>query len=159
MSTATGAVSYYDPPGYPVGGNAIILQWDEEWSTFESGEEPEEVSEVPWTGSMLKLPYNIDISDSHRPDVELVEYIGRMNPISYYGTQHGETSTWKLDIDKKDTETLYALRRLSIWMGNVYVREPSGTGYWANVTVSFDIKHLATIIPVTLEIARVEGGV
>lgn len=159
MSTATGAVSYYDPPGYPVGGNAIILQWDEAWSTFESGEEPEEVSEVPWTGSMLKLPYNIDISDSHRPDVELVEYIGRMNPISYYGTQHGETSTWKLDIDKKDMETLYALRRLSIWMGNVYVREPSGTGYWANVTVSFDIKHLATIIPVTLEIARVEGGV
>lgn len=159
MSTATGAISYYDPPGYPVGGNAIILQWDEVWSTFESGDQEGEIDEVPWTGSMLKLPYNIDTSTSHRPDVELVEYIGRTNPISYYGTQRGETETWSLDIDKKDTETLYAIRRLSNWMGDVYVREPSGTGYWANVTVSFSRKHLETVIPVTLEIARVEGGV
>lgn len=159
MSTATGAISYYDPPGYPVGGNAIILQWDEVWSTFESGDQEGEIDEIPWTGSMLKLPYNIDTSTSHRPDVELVEYIGRTNPISYYGTQRGETETWNLDIDKKDTETLYAIRRLSNWMGDVYVREPSGTGYWANVTVSFSRKHLETVIPVTLEIARVEGGV
>lgn len=158
MSKTTGAISYYDPPGYPVGGNAIILQWDEVWSTFESGEQGEEIIEVPWTGSMLKLPYNIDISDSHQPDVELVEYIGRMNPISYYGTQRGETATWNVDIDKKDAETLYALRRLANWMGDVYVREPSGSGYWANVVVSFSRKHLETVIPVTLEIARVEGG-
>ena len=159
MSNATGAISYYDPPGYPVNGNAVILQWDEVWSTFHSGEEGGEIDEIPWTGSMLKLPYNIDISDSHQPDVELVEYIGRMNPISYYGTQRGETSTWTMDIDKKDSETLYALRRLSNWMGDVYVREPSGSGYWANVVVSFSRKHLETVIPVTLEIARVEGGV
>ena len=70
----------------------------------------------------------------------------------------GETATWTVDIDKKDTETLYALRRLSKWMGDVYVREPSGSGYWANVTVSFSRKHLETVIPVTLNIARVEGG-
>lgn len=159
MTEATGAISYYDPPGYPVEGKAIILQWDEVWSTFKSGNEAGELDEIPWTGSMLKLPYNIDISDSHQPDVELVEYIGRMNPISYYGTQRGETATWNFDIDKKDVETMYALRRLSVWMGNVYVREPSGTGYWANVTVSFSRKHLETTIPVTLEIARVEGGV
>ena len=108
---------------------------------------------------MLKLPYNIDISFSHQPDVELVEYIGRSDPISYYGTQHGETATWSVDIAKKDTETLYGLRRLSKWMGNVYVREPSGSGYWANVKVSFTRKHLETIIPVTLELSRVEGGV
>lgn len=159
MTEATGAISYYDPPGYPVEGKAIILQWDEVWSTFKSGNEAGELDEIPWTGSILKLPYNIDISDSHQPDVELVEYIGRMNPISYYGTQRGETATWNFDIDKKDVETMYALRRLSVWMGNVYVREPSGTGYWANVTVSFSRKHLETTIPVTLEIARVEGGV
>lgn len=159
MSTKTGAISYYDPPAYPVGGNAVILQWNEAWSSFESAEEGGEIDEIPWTGSMLKLPYNIDVSDSHQPDVELVEYIGRMNPISYYGTQRGETSTWNMDINKKDVETLYGLRRLANWMGDVYVREPSGSGYWANVVVSFSRKHLETVIPVTLEIARVEGGV
>lgn len=30
-----------------------------------------------WAGSMLKLPYNIDVSDSNESDVTLVEYIGR----------------------------------------------------------------------------------
>ena len=159
MTTSTGAISYYDVPGYPVNGNAIILQWDEDWSTFNVAEGDAEIVEPSWTGSMLKLPYNIDISFSHQPDVELVEYIGRSDPISYYGTQHGETATWSVDIAKKDTETLYGLRRLSKWMGNVYVREPSGSGYWANVKVSFTRKHLETIIPVTLELSRVEGGV
>ena len=160
MSQATGTISYYDVPGYPVGGIAIILQWGETWSNFDVGtDESIELDEVPWTGSMLKLPYNIDVSNSHKPDVELVEYIGRSNPISYYGTQHGETATWSVDIDKTDVDTLYALRRLSKWMGDVYVREPSGSGYWAQVTVSFKRQHLKTVIPVTLEIARVEGGV
>ena len=27
---ATGAISYYDMPGYPVGGKSIVIQWDEE---------------------------------------------------------------------------------------------------------------------------------
>ncbi len=157
MTESTGAISYYDPPGYPVEGKAVIIQWNEVWSEFNSGEEGE-MDEIPWTGSVLKLPYNIDVSNSHKPDVELVEYIGRSNPVSYYGTQHGETATWNIDIDKTDSETLYALRRLSKWMGDVYVREPSGSGYWANVTVSFSRKHLETAIPVTLEIVRVEGG-
>lgn len=158
MTKSTGAISFYDVPAYPVGGVAIILQWDEVWSNFEVREDSGEISEVPWTGSMLKLPYNIDTTSNHKPDVELVEYIGRSNPVSYYGTQHGETATWKTDIDKKDKETLYVLRRLSKWMGNVYVREPSGSGYWANVTVSFSETHLKTVIPVTLEVVRVEGG-
>ena len=108
---------------------------------------------------MLKLPYNIDMSDSNGSDVELVEYIGREHPISYYGTQLGTVQTWKTDIPKSDIETIYALRRLQNWMGDVYVREPSGSGYWANVAVSFDINHKEVIIPVSISIKRVEGGV
>ena len=44
-------------------------------------------------------------------------------------------------------------------MGDVYVREPSGSGYWASVTVSYDIKHTELTIPVSLTITRVEGVV
>ena len=108
---------------------------------------------------MLKLPYNIDVSNSHKPDVELVEYIGRSHPVSYYGTQVGETASWSVDIPMSDKETLYAIRRLAKWMGNVYVREPSGSGYWANIKVSFSQKHRDVVIPVTFDITRVEGGV
>lgn len=156
-SNATGAVSYYDMPGYPVGEKSIIIQWDENWTNFDTTN-PDELKEPTWAGSMLKLPYNIDISTNHSSDVSLVEYIGRKHPVTYYGTQLGETSTWSTEIVKNDTETLYALRRLAIWMGDVYVREPSGSGYWANVSVSFDQKHLDLTIPVRLSITRVSGG-
>lgn len=154
----TGAVSYYDLPGYPVNGKTVIIQWDEAWSSFDVVEEAELVQPA-WVGSLLKLPYNIDVSDSVRPDVSLIEYIGREHPVAYYGTQLGASATWNVTIPKSDRETLYALRRLSKWMGNAYVREPSGSGYWANVVVSFSQKHLDTVIPVSLNITRVEGGI
>lgn len=158
MDETTGAVSYCDVAGYPIGEIAAIIQWNEEWSYFDADSE-DELAEPAWSGSMLKLPYNIDISDKRKPDVALVEYIGRSHPVTYYGTQLGETSTWSMSIPSDDTETLYALRRLSIWQGDVYVREPSGSGYWANVNVSFSQKHCEVTIPVTLEIVRVEGGI
>jgi len=108
---------------------------------------------------MLKIKGNIDVSDKHQTDVSLIEYIGRKHPVSYYGTQLGVTSSWSMEFPKDDEETLYALRRLAIWMGDCYVREPSGSGYWAHVQVSFSQKHCDVIIPVTMEITRVEGGV
>lgn len=154
---ATGAVSYYDTPGYPVGGKAVIIQWNEEWSNFETSEN--EIMEQPaWAGSMIKLPYNIDVSEANSSDKSLVEYIGRSHPVTYYGTQLGVTATWNMNIPKSDKETVYALRRLARWMGDVYVREPSGSGYWANISVSFSQKHTEVTIPVTLTISQVEGG-
>lgn len=157
-SKDTGSVGHYDMPGHLIGGKEVIIQWNETWTNFEV-EEDEELSAPPWSGSLLKLPYNIDVSDNNNPDVSLIEYIGRTHPVSYYGTHRGESSTWNVDIAKSDKETLYALRRLANWMGDVYVREPSGSGYWANITVSFSQKHRETAIPVTLSIKRVEGGI
>lgn len=154
---STGAISYYDMPGFPIGEKSIIIQWAEDWTSFDTAGD-NMPAESPWSGSMLKLPYNVDVSDSYGMDVSLVEYAGRKRPVSYYGTQLGESSTWNTVIQKDDEETLYALRRLAIWTGDCYVREPSGTGYWANVSVSFNQKHLDLTIPVTLTIKRVEGG-
>lgn len=158
ISQTTGAVGYYDVPGVLVGGTAVIIQWDEAWSNFDSMNE-DALLDPAWSGSLLKLPYNIDVSDSYDPDVSLIKYIGRKRAVAYYGTQLGETSTWNIVIEKDDEETLYHLRRLAIWPGDAYVREPSGTGYWANVKVSFSQKHLDLTIPVSLNITRVEGGI
>lgn len=156
--TLTGAISFYDMAGYPVGGTAILIQWEEEWTTFDSTEETS-LNGPAWSGSMLRLPYNVDVTDNRKADASFVEYVGRKHPVSYYGTQLGETSTWNVTIPKEDKETIYALRRLSIWTGDVYVREPSGMGYWANVEVTFNIKHSDVTVPITLNITRVEGGV
>lgn len=158
ITNSTGAVSYYDVPGYPVGESAVIVQWGEAWSRFDPNSESE-LEEPPWSGSLLRLKGNIDVSDKHNSDISLVEYTGRKHPVSYYGTHLGETSTWSMSIPKEDKDTLYALRRLAIWMGDVYVREPSGSGYWASISVSFSQKHSDVTIPVTLDISRVEGGV
>ena len=155
--TTNGSISYTDIPGYPVGIKSVIIQWDETWSNLEIlGDNP--TNEVSWAGSMLKLPYNIDVSDSNEMDVSLIEYIGRSHPVTYYGTQLGVTSTWRMEIPKTDKATLYGLRLLAIYTGDVYVREPSGSGYWANISVSYEQKHRELTIPITLTIKRVEGG-
>lgn len=157
---STGSITYYDPPGYPVGDDVpIIIQWDEEWTDFEVGENTAVRTQPVWSGSMLKLWYNIDVSDNNTPEVSMVNYIGRTYPVSYYGTSIDSTSSWSTEIPATDTETIYQLRRLAIWKGDCYVREPSGTGYWANVTVSFSKTHQELTIPVKLDITRVEGGI
>lgn len=155
---STGAVSYHDLPGVKVGCTAAIIQWNEEWSVFDASDEYS-TEKPPWSGSMLKLPYNIDVSDSHSIDSELVSYAGRKHPVAYYGTQLGETSSWNVEIPKDDKDTLYAIRRLSIWTNDVYVREPSGSGYWANISVSYSQTHKEVTIPISINITRVEGGI
>lgn len=160
ISKNTGAVSFEDIPAYPIDETSVIIQWDEKWENLITSEEEPDVfpDENDWTGSRVILKYNIDVADKNSIDVSLIEYVGRKRPVSYYGTQLGESSSWKVDIPKDDEETLYALRRLAIYTGDVYVREPSGTGYWASIAVSMNINHCQLTIPVTLDITRVEGG-
>lgn len=134
----TGSISFSDIPEYAIGEKTIIIQWE---------------------GNMIRLPYNIDISDTNSPDVSLVNYIGRSHPVSYYGTHLDSSATWRADIIKSDVDTLYALRRLANYMGDVYVREPSGSGYWANITINFEQTHNEPVVPVTMNIKRVEGGI
>lgn len=163
MSTITGRIGYYDAPSIPVGITSIIIQWDEGWSNLnleddDITETTTWISEPAWSGSLVKFPYNIGISTDYSIDVSLIEYIGRKHPVSYYGTQLGESASWTADIPRNDFETLYQLRRLAIYPGNCYVREPSGSGYWAQVTPSFSRSYDNMLIPVTLKITRVEGG-
>lgn len=158
VNDKTGMVSFTDIPAIPIGEKSVVIQWDEAWDSFEAlGEAQQE--KPAWSGSMLKLPFNIDISEKNSMDVSTINYIGREHPVSYYGTQLGVTATWNVEIDKQDKNTLYGLRRLAVYTGDVYVREPSGSGYWANIEVSFSQTHNQPTIPVTLTLTRVEGGI
>ena len=154
---ATGAIVYSDVAGIEIGCPYVIVQWDDVWKPYDVTEDID-LSSNNVSGSMLMIKGNVDVSDKYNSDASLVEYIGRSRPVSYYGTQLGETSSWSMEIPKSDKETLYALRRLAIWMGDCYVREPSGSGYWARISVSFNQKHCELTIPITMDITRVEGG-
>lgn len=157
LSKVNGLMSFTDLPAQEVGCSSIIIQWDEEWTPFDI-DDLGILAEAPYSGSMLVLPYNVDVQNNVNRDVSLVEYIGRQSPVSYYGTQRGETASWSSDIPATDTETLYQIRRLAQYAGDVYVREPSGIGYWANITVNYKIEHTKTVVPITLDIKRVDGG-
>lgn len=155
----TSVVGYEDLSGVPINAPYIVIQWDESYSRFNYEETDDALEIAPWSGSMVCLPYNVDTTEDNDPDVSLVKYIGRKHPVTYYGTHLNEGATWSTEIEADDKETLYALRRLRSWMGDVYVREPSGTGYWAQVKVSISTTHCELTIPVTFTVKRVEGGV
>ena len=150
-SDKSGKISYYDLPPEPVNVDCIVMQWADEWATLD-----EETGDI--IGDMLILPLNVDVSDSNNMDVSLIEYIGRENPVSYYGTQKGYSSNWKCEIRKDDADSVYSIRRLARYAGDVYVREPNGSGYWANVKVQYSINHNTPTIPVSFTVTRVEGG-
>ena len=152
----------------------IVITWDEYWSYVPNDETPEEYyyDSEGRIGKMLKLPYNVDINQSTSIDSVMVNYIGRKRPVSYYGTQLGETISLKTDLPRVSSygsglsdedeewaiEALALLRRLMIYTGDIYIRDSSGNGYWASVKVSFDNNHIALVIPVTINVTRVEGG-
>ena len=87
-----GSMEYYDIPGYYIGESAIILQWNEEW-TNRDDDSPDALERPAWAGSLLRLPYNVDVSNTTAPDVTMTKYIGRSHPVSYYGTHKGETGS------------------------------------------------------------------
>lgn len=157
-SKDTNVVGFTDLPGQPVSEPSIVIQWNEEWTAFDYNEQtaPEN---PPWTGSMIRIPYNVDVTENTDPDVELVKYIGRSDPVAYYGTQKGVSESWSVEIPAYDKETVYSLRRLANWSGDCYVRQPGGTGYNANVKVSFSKKHTEVTIPVSFTITKVAGGI
>lgn len=168
MSKLTGEIEFVDIPGQEFEEKPIIIQWDTDYQGYDQIKDWVDETEDPddlmlygqgLQGNVLKLPYNIDTQNEYDMDKELIKYIGRENPVSYYGTQKGESMTLDTVIPKTSKDIIFALRKLSIYPGDCYIREPNGTGYWANVTVSFNIKHLEVTIPVTITATRVEGGI
>lgn len=157
-NNSTSGVVYNDLPGVEVGHKAVVIQWDEEWKSFDQPDTSVDPSERSWSGSMVKLPYNIEVTSDYQTDGVLANYIGRSYPVSYYGTQISESRTINTVVVKDDNETMYALERLAKWAGDAYVRLPSGAGFWAAVTINYGESYDALVIPITIKATRVEGG-
>ncbi len=160
-SSKTGKLHFYDTDPFEVNKSGIYLQWDDQNSDRELtiDYESDAVAENDtFTTSIVKLPYNVEVSPTHDVDVALIKYIGREHPVSYYGTQLGETATVNAEILKDDYDTLDMIRRLAVYKGDVYFRESSGMGYWAQAKVSYNRKYNTLTIPISISITRVEGG-
>lgn len=162
MFNSTGVMDYDDTDYAPVDIPGLVLNWNERIDYRQGDENSTEFMEVVsmYDGDLLHLPYNMDVSESHNADVELVEYIGRPRAVAYYGTQRGESFTFRTEIPKEhdeiaddytSDETLQQLRRLSTFMGPVYVRESrSGLGFSAHVEVNIDDTHATRLVGVSI---------
>lgn len=148
----TDQVSYFDtiPIETPVYG--ILIQWDGQMANWN-----EDTNEAVFTGEQVFLRWDLKVDEDADPDRELVEYIGRENPVAYFGTQLGVKGSWSSNLVKwEQAEELAQLRKLQRWQGTCYVRETSGAGYRAVVTPSFGRDYDSLKVPVTLEITKVE---
>lgn len=112
---------------------------------------------ISWDGDMrrVELPYNVRTSESRAPDVSLVTYAGRANPVAYRGTQRGETGSWSSDLIRDvDADRLDLLREAVAH--DCYVREPSGVGYWASVGLRVEHSYQSEGVTVSLDVTRIE---
>ena len=130
--TATGMSNFVD--GYDDSPYSLcVIQWDETWNKL-SEEDAEGDASYDYAGSRLDGLYNLDFSESASVQAEDIEYIGREHPVSYYGTQKGYTARYQTSFPKTDGGTLALVRKLMAWRDDVYIRESSGTGFWAHIT-------------------------
>lgn len=140
-------------------GTSILMQWGTPTTHTETDPDNDSMTEVSdITANWVELPYDIKITEKRQKDVSLKKYIGRTHEVAYYGTLISDTGTWTADLCKlTDGFTLSQLRTLGEYMGNVYVREPSGLGYWAHVDVdSIETSYNSLKQPVSLSVTRVE---
>ena len=134
---------------------SILVQWAESERTMSGYEEDDSVDfDFEW----VELPWNIRVTQSSAKDVALKSYIGRQHPVALYGTQVGDTGSWSCEIVKNEEDfELRQLRKLSAYMGNCWVREPSGLSYPANVNATVTRSYDSLAVTVDLEVSRVDG--
>lgn len=161
LDNATGAMFFDDIISEDLDVKGLVLQWDAKYANYLVRGIVDEIDEAAignMAGGMtLRLPYNVKKNESSGLDVELVDYIGREHPVSYYGTQKGQKSSYSTDVPKDDVDTLDLIRRLQTWPGDVYLRAQDGLGYWAKVEVSFDRDYDSLLMPVSIDAVRVDS--
>lgn len=167
-SIITGLSSYSDVTVDMFPRHCMIIQWSDSDYSYDIYDDESGFEHNDSDPYILKLPFNIKVSETGSSDAALVEYIGRKHPVSYYGTQQGLTRTFYTEIPKEDAEsyrysydrndTISKLRRLISFPGDVYIREPSGLGSWAKVDIHMSTDYDSLIIPVNITVTPVEGG-
>lgn len=140
------AVFEWEAPG-------IVIQWDERWD-----EPSSDMDGLSLSCERLVLPYDVKVTDSWAKESSLNEWAGRRHPVSRYGTQAGHTSTWSFVLAGDDgIGQLQGLRALAAHMGDVHVREPWGSSYWAHVQVTqAEASHDRAYYPCQLAVTMVE---
>lgn len=129
----TDAVSVNDLEPVEVPAERILIQWDE--TAIPEDGDPE--AAVVASSETLELANDVTIQEGSAKDVTYSGYAGQERPTADYGTDPGLTGGWTARFPRVlGNDVLRQLRKLEAWMAPVYVREPYGSGYWANADVN-----------------------
>lgn len=152
----TGQVVYGDDAEDVLTAESILIQWGADIGVREHAPGGDDVEDASETSVYLELPGNIEMSEDNDPDQSHIAYIGRKHPVAYYGTQLGQTASWTCVVEKDDAETLALLRELAALQGDVYVREPLGSGYWASAVPSWSSSYESSLVKVSIDVKRID---
>ena len=150
----TTGVLEYDDDEVESHVNRIVIDMDSEWKPADDEFE----TTRRFTSDRVELPYNIKVSEESDPDAVELELWGDDAPTLRNGTHLRIGGSWSCDMVKSESdETLAGLRRLMAHPGSVYVREPSGIGYWARCKVSISRSYDSQAVSVSLSVTRVKS--
>lgn len=91
---------------------------------------------LDWAGGTLELPYNIQIGDKYKKDVEIRKHMDGNND-AYWNSNIDRTGSLSSDLIRlKQQEDVLSARALARYPGAVFVRTPDGSAYEADVQVS-----------------------
>ena len=136
----------------------VVIDFDDGRNSYGAGETEDAEADESATTERVRVAWNLSLSESYDPDVELVEYVGNREPTRYAGTQRGSTASASgvvLDVD--DDDVVPALRRFAGDVVPAYYRDPTGLGYWADVAVSMSRSADSRAVDISLEVTRVDG--
>ena len=129
----------------------VVIQWGEQWSGDDYGE---------FQGERLVISRNDEAGEELSPKSSLADLAGREHPVAFYG--RGSKQTYDVSgviVPMLEADAMGAVRRLGSYGGNVYVRDPDGAGYWANVATARLSRARKTVgRSVSIALTRVEGG-
>lgn len=151
--SATGICSFADAMDESPHGRCVI-QFDEQWQ--QAGPEDYGDGGPIYGGVLIDGFYNLEFAEQGDVQAEDIAYIGREDPVSYYGTQTGYTASYRVVFPRDDAETLSKMRALMRLRDDAYIREPSGTGFWAHVRTTLSRRFDNGAYEATVEATRVD---
>lgn len=89
-----------------------------------------------WPGGVLELPYNIQIGDKYKKDVQIRKHMDGSND-AYWNSNIERTGSLNSDLIRlEQQDDVLKARALAHYPGAVFVRTPDGSAYEADVQIS-----------------------
>ena len=110
---------------------------------------------IDFDGQRVKLPYNMELSNSWKKDFEVTRYLNGNIAGDWNAGVIREASISSISV-KSDSDTAEAMRSLAVYEGQCHVRTSDGSSFSADVQVGESRSYNNKYVTFTLTVTRVE---